>query len=148
LVTCIEVLSPSNKRFGTVGWLQYGRKRQIFLECHANLVEIDLLRGGRRRAMKEAWPDSPYYVLVMRKSEAPACQVWPAYVHCALPELAIPLVPPDPELRLPLQPLVDAIYVRSRYQVDIDYAMSLEPPLRPEDEVFLTTGNQQESAKK
>jgi hypothetical protein len=25
LVTCIEVLSPSNKRFGSVGWLQYDR---------------------------------------------------------------------------------------------------------------------------
>jgi len=28
LVTCIEVLSPSNKRPGTEGWIQYERKRR------------------------------------------------------------------------------------------------------------------------
>lgn len=133
LVTCIEVLSPSNKRFGSAGWLQYDRKRQVFLEGHANLVEIDLLRHGRRRSMDEPWPDSPYYLLAMRKSDAPTCRVWPAYMNRRLPELSIPLAPPDEELRLPLQPLVDAIYSRSRYEVDIDYARSLEPPLRPDE---------------
>lgn len=132
LVTCIEVLSPSNKRLGSVGWLQYDRKRQVFLEGHANLVEIDLLRGGRR-SMEEPWPDSPYYVLAMRKATAPTCQVWPAHAAQPLPEVAIPLTPPDEDLRLPLQPLVDAIYTRSRYEVDIDYTLTLEPPLRPEE---------------
>ncbi len=73
LVTGIEVLSPTNKRAGSAGWLEYDRKRQVFLEGHANLVEIDLLRGGRRRSMEEPWPDVPYYVLAMRKSTAPAC---------------------------------------------------------------------------
>jgi hypothetical protein len=137
LVTCIEVLSPSNKRFGSAGWLQYDRKRQVFLEGHANLVEIDLLRGGRRRSMEEPWPDSPYYVLAMRKSAAPTCQVWPAYATQSLPEVAIPLAPPDEDLRLPLQPLVAAIYARSRYEVDIDYALPLEPPLRADENAFL-----------
>jgi hypothetical protein len=139
LVTCIEVLSPSNKRFGTVGWLQYDRKRQVFLEGHANLVEIDLLRGGRRRGMEEPWPDSPYYVLAMRKAAAPACQVWPARIDRPLPECAIPLVPPDADLGLPLQSLVDAIYARSRYEVDIDYARPLDLPLRPEETALLPT---------
>ena len=133
LVTCIEVLSPTNKRAGSAGWLEYDRKRQVFLEGHANLVEIDLLRGGRRRSMEEPWPDSPYYVLAMRKSSAPACQVWPAYAAQPLPEVAIPLVPPDEDLRLPLQPLVAAIYARSRYEVDIDYARPLEPPLQADE---------------
>jgi len=137
LVTCIEVLSPNNKRAGSAGWLEYDRKRQVFLEGHANLVEIDLLRGGRRRSMEEPWPDSPYYVLAMRKGSAPACQVWPAYAARPLPEVAIPLVPPDEDLRLPLQPLVAAIYARSRYEVDIDYARPLEPPLQADERACL-----------
>ena len=122
LVTAIEVLSPTNKRTGTVGWQQYENKRHVFLQGHANLVEIDLLRGGRRRGMRERWPDSPYYVLAMKKQQAPACRVWPAFMTAPLPEIAVPLAPPDDDLPLPLQPLVDAIYARSRYEVDIDYS--------------------------
>src|SRR5262249_14997396 len=45
LVTCVEVLSPSNKRRDTPGWDQYLRKRQALLLGEASLVEIDLLRG-------------------------------------------------------------------------------------------------------
>jgi len=59
LVTGIEVLSASNKRPNTKGWRLYYRKRRVFLSGHAHLVEIDLLRGGRRMPMVSAWPDSP-----------------------------------------------------------------------------------------
>ena len=52
LVTCIEVLSPTNKRPGTSGWYEYERKRSLFIQGAANFVEIDLLRGGQRHAMK------------------------------------------------------------------------------------------------
>src|SRR5207302_6933272 len=78
LITCIEALSPSNKRPGTPGWLQYIRKRQAYLEGAAHFVEIDLLRSGRRMPMADEWPDSPYYLLVSRKHEAPNASVWPA----------------------------------------------------------------------
>ena len=133
LVTAIEVLSPTNKRAGTVGWEQYENKRHVFLQGHANLVEIDLLRSGRRRGMRERWPDSPYYILAMKKHEAPACRVWPAFIAAPLPEIAVPLTPPDDDLPLPLQPLIDAIHARSRYEVDIDYTRPLKPPLSPDE---------------
>jgi len=137
LVTAIEVLSPTNKRPGTVGWQQYENKRHVFLQGHANLVEIDLLRGGRRRGMRERWPDSPYYVLAMKKHEAPACRVWPAFSTAPLPEIAVPLTPPDGDLPLALQPLVDAIYARSRYEADIDYGRPLKPPLSADEAGWL-----------
>ena len=72
LVTCIEVLSPSNKRRGSEGWEQYLRKRNALLLGSANLVEIDLLRGGQRLPMVgAAWPNkSAYYLLVGRQSRA------------------------------------------------------------------------------
>src|ERR1700733_15093696 len=70
LVTGIEILSPTIKRHGTVGWYQYENKRKVFLEGHANLVEIDLLRSGRSMGMTGDWPDSPYYLMVLRKDQA------------------------------------------------------------------------------
>src|SRR5258707_206052 len=42
LVTCVEILSPSNKRPNTEGWELYQRKRQSLLVGGVNLVEIDL----------------------------------------------------------------------------------------------------------
>jgi hypothetical protein len=129
LVTTIEVLSPSNKRPGTEGWRQYLRKRQGHLEREANLVEIDLLRGGQRMPMIEEWPASPYYVLTCWKRSAPACKVWPAFFDRPLPKLRVPLTPPDVDLTLDLQPMVDSIYDRSRYVVDIDYRRPCRPAL-------------------
>jgi hypothetical protein len=66
LVTCIEVLSPSNKRPGTEGWELYQRKRQSILLGNVNLVEIDLLRCGQRMPMLDPWPESPYVIMVAR----------------------------------------------------------------------------------
>jgi hypothetical protein len=137
LVTCIEILSPSNKRPGTEGWELYQRKRQAFFLGSAHFVEIDLLRGGQRMAMYEAWPDSPYYLLVSRMERAPYGEVWPANFRQPLPEIPIPLTRPDPDVRLALQPLVEAVYFRSRYEQDIDYRQLPRPPLAPEDAAWL-----------
>src|SRR5262249_3912993 len=74
LVTSIEVLSPSNKKKGSEGWNQYLRKRQALLLGKANLVEIDLLRGGSRLPMLDPRPESPYSLLVARKEMARAAR--------------------------------------------------------------------------
>jgi hypothetical protein len=127
LVTGIEVLSPSNKRTGTSGRRQYLRKRQVLLEGEANFVEIDLLRKGRRMPMADEWPDSPYYLLVSRREQAPECKVWPAYVTQPLPTIPIPLAPPDQDIPMSIQPLVDAVFARSRYSRLLDYRRPLPP---------------------
>ena len=46
VVTVIELLSPKNKRSGE-GRVAYERKRNQILSSTTNLVEIDLLMGGR-----------------------------------------------------------------------------------------------------
>jgi hypothetical protein len=132
LVTCIELLSPSNKRRGSEGWEQYLRKRNALLLGSANLVEIDLLRGGQRLPMVEPWPNSAYYFLVGRQSSVPYCRVWPVHCHQALPEIPVPLASPDPDVPLALGPLIEAVYERSRYARRIDYNKLLHPPLSPE----------------
>jgi hypothetical protein len=137
LVTCIEVLLPANKHSGKRGWKLYLRKRNALLLGKANLVEIDLVRSGRRMPMVEPWPKSPYYLLVGRESDAPYCRVWPAYFHHPLPEVPVPLASPDPDLSLALQPMIDAVYERSRYARRLDYRKRLSPPLSPEESAWL-----------
>src|SRR4029077_18301422 len=129
LVTCIEVLSPSNKRGGKKGWKLYLRKRNALLLGKANLVEIDLIRGGRRMPMVEPWPKSPYYLLVGRESRAPYCRVWPVYFNQPLPEIPVPLASPDPDLSLAWKPMIEAVYERPGYARRLDYSKPLTPPL-------------------
>jgi hypothetical protein len=137
LVTCIEVLSPSNKRPDTTGWKQYLRKRQALLMGEANFVEIDLLRGGTRMPMLDPWPSSPYTLLVARREKAPYCKVWPAHYRLPLPPIPVPLIAPHPDVTLELQPLVEAVYARSRYDYSIDYAKPLSPPLSDDEAAWL-----------
>jgi hypothetical protein len=137
LVTCIEVLSPSNKRPGTEGWQQYEAKRQAMLLGRANFLEIDLLRGGQRFPMLTPWPDSPYPLLVSRASRAPHCRVWLGHFQRPLPTIPVPLLSPEPDLTLDLQPLLDEIYSIGRYDERIDYNRPLSPPLSATDAAWI-----------
>ena len=47
-----------------------------------------------------------------------------------LPPIPIPLNPPDPDITLALQPLIDGIYARTRYGEFIDYS-ALSPFAEP-----------------
>jgi hypothetical protein len=137
LVTCIELLSPSNKRKGTEGWQLYLRKRQALLLGKANLIEIDLLRGGTKIPMLDPYPNSPYTLLVSRRMWSPNCRVWPAHFRRPLPRIPVPLSSPDPDVTLELQPLIEAIYARRRYYRAIDYTKPLQPPLSAEESAWL-----------
>jgi hypothetical protein len=136
LVTCLEVLSPSNKRRGSEGWELYQRKRQALLLGAAHLVEIDLLRGARL-PMLDLWPTSPYALLACRQSRAPYCQAWSAHFQRPLPPIPVPLLSPDPDVSLALQPMIEAISARGRYHRSIDYARPLLPPLVAEEQTWL-----------
>jgi hypothetical protein len=137
LVTCIEVLSPSNKRAGSEGWNVYLRKRQSVMLGGVNLVEIDLLRQGERMPMLDPWPKSPYTVLVARAFKEYACRVWQASFQQALCLVPVPLAKPDADLPLELQPMIEAIYARGHYERDIDYRKPLTPPLDANDTAWL-----------
>jgi hypothetical protein len=137
LVTCIEVLSPSNKRAGTEGWTEYERKRQAMLLGRANFLEIDLLRGGKRFPMLTPWPDSPYALLVSRAFDAPHCRVWLGDFRRPLPSIPVPLLYPEPDLTLEVQPLLDDIYSVGRYEDRIDYNRPLIPPLSEADAAWV-----------
>jgi hypothetical protein len=137
LVTCVEVLSPANKRPDTEGWRQYQRKRQALLLGRANFIELDLLRGGSKLPMLTPWPDSPYTLLVSRADKAPYCRVWLAHFQRRLPVIPVPLLSPDPDLSLDLQPLLDGIYALGRYHERIDYSQPLAPSLSDAETVVV-----------
>lgn len=140
LVTTIEVLSPSNKRPGTEGWKLYQSKRQSVLLSGINLVEIDLLRGGQRPPMLDPWPNCPYTLLVARGlSLFQRCKVWRASFQRPLREIPIPLEHPDADIPLRLQPMIEAIYKRSRYGRSLDYTKPLKPPLRGPEAAWVKT---------
>jgi Protein of unknown function (DUF4058) len=136
LVTCLEVLSPSNKRPGTEGWELYLRKRRSILLSESGLVEIDLLRGGQRMPMVDPWPDSPY-TLVVARARTELCRVWRAHFRHPLPPIPIPLAKPDADIPLEIQPMIGEIYRRFRYERSIDYSRALAPPLAPGDAAWL-----------
>jgi hypothetical protein len=137
LITGIEVLSPSNKRPGSPGWDLYQRKRHRVMLGGANLVEIDLLRGGHRMPMLDPWPDAPYVLLVARAYREQSCRVWPATLQQRLPAIPVPLAKPDADLTLDLQPIIESIYERSRYARSIDYRKPLKPALTSAESAWL-----------
>jgi hypothetical protein len=141
LVTCIEVLSPTNKRPGTVGWNEYSQKRSVFLSGYANFVELDLLRKGKRHATQDPLPASPYYLLVMRKEEAPRCAAWPTFSTKPLEPIPIPLFPPDRDIILSLQPIIDNIFATMRYHEDMNYDQPLRLALSEEEKGRLKQGS-------
>ena len=145
LVTCIEVLSPSNKRRNTEGWDTYLRKRRSLLLGSANFLEIDLLRNGDRMPMVDAWPSSPYTLLLARRGIAPRCRVWPAHYMRPLPIIPVPLVKPDPDVPLNLQAMIETIYADFRYDEDINYTQLLKPPVAAEDASWLAEQLQRRS---
>ena len=137
LVTWIEVLSPSNKSPGTPGRDLYLRKRRSLLLGDVNLVEIDLLRGGERMPMLDSWPESPYVLMVSKVKNPRLCTAWPAHFQHPLAPIPIPLAKPDPPITLSLQPMIEGIYHRYRYQQSIDYRKALTPSLEADEAAWL-----------
>lgn len=142
LITVIEFLSPTNKGSGA-GGEAFEKKQSEVLRSRANLVEIDLLRGGR-------------YVLAAPAEEVPASFKW-HYRTCIsvgwdrtrfelyqmplrrrLPILPIPLRPGENRVPLDLQALLDHAYTAGRYR-NLDYSAPLIFPLEREDAAWAET---------
>jgi hypothetical protein len=123
LVTLIEILSPTNKRGD--GRKDYLEKRKKILMSSAHLLEIDLLRKGKRVPMTKPLPAADYFVLLTRANKRPETEVWPIALSEPLPPVLVPLREPDPDVPLDLQQVFTTIYELSPYAVAIDYS---KPP--------------------
>jgi len=140
LVTAIELLSPVNKRPGADGADAYEKKRQELFRSEAHLLEIDLLRGGRRPQLaKPAMLSSaPYFVFLSRAERRPEIEIWPCALRIALPILPVPLRYPDPDAALNLTQIVQQVYRNARYDLQVDYGVAPpSPELSLEDGAWL-----------
>ena len=139
VVTVVEFVSRSNKTPGP-GRDLYRAKQEDTARARANLVEIDLLRGGQPVTLIPPHlvpPASrtPYHVSVRRGGRPAALEYYPIPLRERLPTIKIPLRPTDADVALDLQALVDLSYERGRYD-DIDYGELLDPPLSADDAIW------------
>ena len=138
IVTTIELLSLTNKTTRDKGRRIYLKKQQQALNSHVNLVEIDLLRGGKHTVAiprDMIFPEHPFdYIVCLHRADAgDEFEVWPNRMRERLPRFRIPLDPGVPDVVLDLQVILDALYDAGYYQDKIDYEDEPEPPLKPED---------------
>lgn len=133
IVTSIEFVSLANKS-SEKGRQQFIDKRERMLAAGVNIVEIDLLRaGGWVTALSPSLtPRSylgPYRICVVRAVRDDLAEIYRANFRSPLPIVKIPLREKDDDVKLQLQPLVDAAYVNGRYGADLNYGDPPDPEL-------------------
>lgn len=133
VITVIEVLSPTNKTAGP-DREQYLGKRSTLLASNTHVVEIDLLRGGKRPPVNDM-PVCDYVVMVSRSYERPRVELWPLALTDPLPTIPIPLRPPDADATIDLKCLLDEQYDAAGYE-DYIYHNTPVPPLKTNDKAW------------
>jgi hypothetical protein len=133
LVTVIELLSPANKRHGSIDRKKYVQKLFHFYHSNVHLVEIDLLRKGSRIPLVNLPKDIDYLAVVSRTYERPDSDVWTIGLRDKLPVLPVPLLPPDPDIPLDLSKALHTAYERAHYERRINYSEPPTPLLKKED---------------
>ncbi|MBI2805399.1 MAG: DUF4058 family protein [Planctomycetes bacterium] len=136
VVTVIEFISPTNKIPGT-GYKMYRKKQTELKEAKVTLVEIDLLRGGKRvlsvPLSRIRFKDRTRYQAVVRRGwKWHEAEVYALPLHKRLPAIPIPLRPTDSDTRLNLQTLIEQCYQNGRYDT-LDYQTEPDPPLEGSD---------------
>jgi len=134
LVTVIEILSSAKKT--GAGRVEYLDKRDGLIDQPVNLVELDLLSGGRRLPMKKPMPAGDYFALVARAERRPDCDVYAWSIRQPVPTIPIPLKVPDPDVSLNLADAFALAFQRGRYARLVNYARPLDLSLPPEDKAW------------
>ncbi len=134
LVTAIEILSPSNKAWGSENRVRYRRKQRRILRSTANLVEIDILRKGEwtvacPRRLAEERGEFDYIISVHRARLRGKFELYPVPMAKRLPRIGVPLAGRDPDVALDLQRLVNRCYDAGRYREVLDYSRHPRPLL-------------------
>ena len=137
VVTVIEVLSPSNKVPGD-GQEKYLKKRRELRDGRVSLVEIDLVRTGKRLLpvpLADLPPEyrTPYLVWARRGWQATDVEVYRVPLSERLPAINVPLRQTDADVTLDLQALIEQCYRNGGYEDDIDYRADPDPPLDKEE---------------
>lgn len=130
LVTVIEILSPTNESSGYHDYL--GKRDEVFAQP-VHLVELDLLRGGRRLPTIEQLHAGDYFTFVSRHQKLPKVEVYGWTLREPLPCVPIPLQGSDPDAVVDLQCVLNTVYDESGYDASLDYQQAVVPALTPAD---------------
>jgi hypothetical protein len=125
LITCIEILSPVNKR--EPGITDYRRKRQQLYQAGVHLLELHLLRRGTRPFAHPQLSESSYGIALTRAGSR-YTEVWPLQLADPLPTVPVPLRAEDGEVALDLAAALRSIYDEAAYELSIDYGEVPPPP--------------------
>jgi hypothetical protein len=125
LITCIEILSPVNKREPNLTY--YRQKRQRLYEAGVHLLELDLLRRGARPIIHPRIPSS-HYLIALTRARIGTTALWPLTIRDKLPFVPVPLQPPDDDVVLDLPTALASIYDEAAYDLSIDYKQPPPPP--------------------
>jgi hypothetical protein len=136
VITAIEFLSPWNKSEGT-GKNEYLKKREQYLHSEINLVEVDLVRGGKWYLMIPPYRvprkyRSTYRATVKRAALKNKLELYPIPFAAALPAIHIPLRAGEKDITLNLQDLIDQVYRNGGFG-RTDYSKPCEPPFDDEE---------------
>jgi len=131
VITAIEILSPKNKAAGE-GRKSYQRKRQQILTSLTNLIEIDLLRRGKKMVV-DIPVKSDYHILVSRSSDRPQADLYAFNLPDPIPEIPLPLTGGELEPKINLQELLNSVYDLGSYDLVIDYQKEPIIPLGKRD---------------
>lgn len=133
IVAVIELLSPSNKRRGSVGRSEYLSKRMELLRSPAHLVEIDLLLGGERMPSTPALEaTTDFCAFVCRASERPRAEVFEWTLRDSLPPIPVPLRDDDEDALIQLQESFAVAYDELGFQFALNYRQPPTVTARPD----------------
>ena len=124
LVTSIEVLSPVNKR--NPGLNQFQEKRERLMRAGVHLLDIDLIRRGKRPA--GSYATDAHYLVTLTRARSKQLELWPIQLQEQLPIVAVPLRAPDADVPLDLGKAISTIYDEAVYDLSIDYRKAPPPP--------------------
>ena len=118
-------------------------KQDEVLRSLASLVEIDLVRAGRRVLALPASdiPElhrSDYLTCISPAWNRSRRELYAMPLRTRLPVIRIPLRESEPPAKVDLQLLIDRTYTAGRYD-DLDYSQELDPPLSPEEAALTRT---------
>jgi len=139
LVTVIEFLSPANKAGGN-GTDKYLEKQTEVMQSGTSLVEIDLIRGGKRILAMSGMPIPHEWrndglALVRKGWDGLQFELFRFPLRRPLGHLPIPLRRHEFPIYLDLQAIHDECYRKGRYD-RLDYSERPEPPLSADDEAW------------
>lgn len=119
VITAIAIISPKNKAAGS-GRKSYENKRQKILTSLTNLIEIDLLRRGKKM-VADITRKSYYHILVSRSRDRPQADLYAFNLREPIPAIPLPLAEGELEPTIDLQELLNSVYDCGSYDLVIDY---------------------------